>query len=267
MASSTVKSDRTGITYGDRGAGETIVLVHAFPLNREMWGDQETALAAYHRVLTPDVFGFGGSSSPEGGWSVDSYADRMAELLDGLNITGPIVLGGLSMGGYIALAFARKFPERLKGLILADTRADADSPEAKANREKTIVAMANQTSADLIEQMLPKMLAETTRQTKPEVVTKVRELASKQLRECVIAGLKALRDRPDSTASLKGFQFPVLVIVGAEEAITPLALAEAMVKELPNATLAVIPNAGHLSNLEQPEAYTAAISQWLAVIR
>ena len=267
MPNSNGKMDHAGLSYADRGVGETIVLVHAFPLNREMWAEQEVALAADYRILTTDVFGFGGSNLPEGGWSVDSYAERLAEMLDELKITGPIVLGGLSMGGYVALAFARKYPERLRGLILADTRADADSPETKANRDKSIAAMATQTSADLIEQMMPKMLSETTRNTKPAVVARVRELASKQSREGVIAGLKALRDRPDSTTSLKDFQFPVLVIVGAEDAATPPALAEAMVKELPNATLEVIPDGGHLSNLEMPEAFTAAMTRWLAVIR
>ena len=254
------------IFHNERGIGNAIVLLHAFPLDGGMWAEQTLALEGSYRVIAPDVFGFGKSGIPSGEWSIDYYAVRLAEYLDELKIADPFILGGLSMGGYIALAFARRYPERLRGLILADTRADADTPAVKEFRDKTISAMATQSAADLIEQQIPKMLSEKTRQTKPEVVAKVRELAARQTREGVIAGLKALRNRSDSTASLKGLRFPVLVIVGAEDAVTPPALAEAMVKELPNATLVVIPNAGHLSNLEMPEEFYAAITKWLALI-
>ena len=245
------------------GDKPVLVLIHAFPQDHTMWEAQAANLRTDHRVFAPDVFGFGGTPLPDEDWTIDSYADNLAAAMEELGIDTPFVLGGLSMGGYIALAFARKFPERLRGLILADTRADADTEEAKANREKTIAAMATQTPADLIEQMLPKLLCESTRASKPEIVERVRTTASRQSREGVIAALKALRDRSDSTASLKNMPFPTLVIVGAEDAITPPALAEAMVKELPNATLEVIANAGHLSNLEQPEAFATAIRNWM----
>ena len=170
------------------------------------------------------------------------------------------------MGGYIALAFAKEYPEKLRGLILADTRADADSSEAKANREKSITAMATQSPADFIEGMIPKVLGETTRNSRPEIVDRVRSIGSRQSREGIIAALKALRDRSDSTEILSEIEVPTLVIVGAEDIVTPPALSEAMAKALPEATLEVIPEAGHLSNMEQPAAFTAAVRKWLATI-
>ena len=238
---------------------ETLVLIHAFPLDRGMWQSQVEALADRFRVLTPDVFGFGDSPVPAGGWTMDSMAVELAAWLDSLGIRDKVILGGLSMGGYIALAFAKRFPERLRGLILADTRADADTPEARATRNETIDFVKANSAAVLIEKMLPKLLATNS----PSEVARVKELASKQSVEGVVAALVALRDRPDSTAAMKAFKFPTLVIVGEHDAITPPALAEAMMAELPQGTLVTIPGAGHLANLEQPAAFAEAIRTWV----
>src|SRR5215471_21046670 len=134
--------------------------MHAFPLDRSMWRPQLAALADAYRVIAPDVFGFGESGLPAGGWTVDSMAAAVGKLLDKLGISTPVVLGGLSMGGYITMAFARRFPDRLRGLILADTRAESDSAEGKANRDKTIALAREKGSAAVFEQMLPKMLTE-----------------------------------------------------------------------------------------------------------
>lgn len=241
-----------------------MVLIHAFPLDRGMWQAQVEAFADHYRVLTPDVFGFGATPLPEGGWTMASMADALAEALDERGIRDGVILGGLSMGGYIALAFAKRFPERLRGLILADTRADADTVEMKATRNETIEFVRGSSAAALIEKQLPKMLGPKTHAEHPGAVARVRELASKQTVPAVIAALAALRDRPDSLAALEAFDFPTLVIVGAEDAITPPALAEVIVKKLKRGTLATIPDAGHLSNLERPEAFNAAVRDWLA---
>ncbi len=254
------------IAYDDAGSGPPVVLIHAFPLCREMWAPQRLALAKTYRVLTPDVFGFGDSDLPADGWTMDGQADAFAAWLTGIGVTRPVVFGGLSMGGYIALAFARRHPHLVKGLILADTRADADSAETKANRDKTIEFVNQNSAAAQIDKMLPAMLGRFTRDDRPEVVAEVRRMGSAQTVPGVVAAVKAIRDRPDSTASLAAFQFPVLVIVGSDDAITPPALAAAMVEELPDATEEVLDSAGHLSNLESPEAFTAAVTRWLAAI-
>jgi pimeloyl-ACP methyl ester carboxylesterase len=252
----------TTLAYDDRGVGPPLVLVHAFPLDRRMWDAQAEALSATHRVLTPDVFGFGGSGLPAGGWTVDSMADTLADWLTALGVE-QVVIGGLSMGGYITLAFARRHANRVSGLILADTRADADTAEAKANREKTITMVEEKGSAALIEQMLPKMVCDATRTNKPNVIEAVRSLATAQTVPGVTAALRALRDRPDSTPDLDGYRFPVLVVVGRDDAITPPELSKAMVAKLPTATYEVLPDAGHLANLETPAEFTAAVRRWL----
>lgn len=254
------------IAFDDAGSGSPMVLIHAFPLCREMWAPQRLALAKTHRVLTPDVFGFGDSDLPADGWTMDGQADAFAAWLTGIGVTGPVVFGGLSMGGYIAFAFARRHPHLVKGLILADTRADADSAEAKANRDKTIEFVNRNSAAAQIDKMLPNMVSRLTRDHRPEVVVEVRRMGSAQTVPGVVAAVKAIRDRPDSTANLAGFQFPVLVIVGSDDAITPPALAAAMVGELPDATEEVLDSAGHLSNLESPEAFTTAVTRWLTAI-
>jgi 3-oxoadipate enol-lactonase len=256
----------TPIAYDDRGTGTTLVLVHAFPLCRAIWAPQVPALADTCRVLTPDVFGFGESGLPAGGWTVDAMADALADWLSGIGVTGSVVFGGLSMGGYIALAFARRHPDRVKGLILADTRADADTPEAKANRDKTIALVEEKGPAVLIEQMMPKMVSDTTRQERPKVVEAVRAMGAAQTVAGVAAGLRALRDRPDSTSALNTFRFPVLVLVGGDDALTPPALAHAMEEKLSDVTLETLWSAGHLSNLETPDEFTMAVRRWVGAI-
>jgi pimeloyl-ACP methyl ester carboxylesterase len=243
---------------------QTLVLIHAFPQDHAMWEEQAQAFRTEYRVFTPDVFGFGGSPLPDGDWTIEDFADELAGAMEQLGIREPFVLGGLSMGGYVALAFAKEYPEKLRGLILADTRADADSAEAKANREKSIAALATQTPAEFIEGMIPKVLGDTTRKSRPEIVERVRAIGSRQSREGIVAALKALRDRSDSTDELEDIEVPTLVIVGAEDTVTPPAISEAMAKVLPNATLEVIAEAGHLSNMEQPAAFTAAMRKWLS---
>ena len=252
------------LALAEVGRGPALVLIHAFPLDRGMWQAQVDAFADRYRVLTPDVFGFGASPLPEEGWTMDSMAYALAESLDDRGIRDGVILGGLSMGGYIALAFAKRYPERLRGLILADTRADADTAEMKTTRNETIEFVKGSSAAALIEKQLPKMLGPETLAHRPGVVARVRQLAAKQTVPAVVAALQALRDRSDSTASLKEFEFPTLVIVGAEDAITPPALADAMMRELTHGTLATIPDAGHLSNFERPEAFNKAVSGWIA---
>src|SRR5262249_44235538 len=153
---------------------------HAFPLARAMWRPQVAALKGDHRVLAPDLRGFGGTGVFTSAPSVGQMADDVAGLLDALKIAGPVVLGGLSMGGYVALSFAERHPARLRGLVLADTRSEADAPEAKANRDRMANLARTQGAAAVAEQMLPKLLSDETRARRPEVVDEVRRIALAQ---------------------------------------------------------------------------------------
>lgn len=252
------------LAYTDTAAGPTLVLLHAFPLDREMWRPQLAALAGTARVLAVDLPGFGRSPLPANPWTIDSAADQVAALLDALGQTGRVVVGGLSMGGYVAMAFARKYPDRLAGLILADTRAEPDDDAAKGNRGKMIELAKTQGAAAVADVMLPKLLAESTREKRPDVASLVRTLAAKQKPEAVAAALAALRDRPDAGPGLDTVSAPTLVIVGEHDAVTPPALAAGMAGRVYGSEQVTIPRAGHLSNLENPEAFNAAVARFLA---
>lgn len=255
------------IEYDEVGRGLPVVLLHAFPLARGLWRPQVEALANEYRLIVPDLRGFGGTSPFDGPPSVERMADDVAGLLDAINQRGPVVLGGLSMGGYVALAFARRHAARLRGLLLADTKAEADTPEARANRDKMIEFAQSHTAAEVVEQLLPKLLGDETRAKRPEVVDEVRNLASAQKPTAIIEALRALRDRPDATPELGRIVVPTLIVVGAEDTLTPPDVAQAMASRIPNARLEVIAGAGHLANLERPDAFNAALRSFLQAIR
>ncbi|HEX4590790.1 MAG TPA: alpha/beta fold hydrolase [Gemmataceae bacterium] len=255
-------SGRT-FAYDDAGVGQpTLVLIHAFPLSREMWKPQVETLSPEFRVLAPDLPGFGGTAGFSDNPSVDRMAEAVAEFLDALSLTEPIVLAGLSMGGYVALAFARKHRDRLRGLILADTRAEPDDAAAQANRDKMIAFAKDHSALDVIDQMLPKMVSDETRSQRPKVVDEVRRIAAAQPIGGIINALPALRDRPDARSDLADIAVPTLVIVGAEDALTPPALSKELAVRL-RAVLEIVPGAGHLSNLEKPAEFTAAVRRFL----
>ena len=246
----------TQLRYEELGTGTPLVLLHAFPLDRTMYAPQH-GLAKSHRLLLPDFPGFGQSPRHEG-WTVDSAADAVAEWLDELNITEPVVLGGMSMGGYVALAFARNHPGKLKGLILADTRSEPDGAEAKANRDKSIATVKEAGVPAFFAGMLPKLVAPANER----LYVELRQMVALQSPEGVSDALLALRDRPEATPGLASVSVPTLVIVGELDALTPPSASEAMMKHLPNGTLVVIPGAGHLSNIEAPAEFNAAITTW-----
>ena len=208
-----------------------VVLLHGFPLDRTMWKPQLEELQDQCRVIAPDFRGFGGTSAALSNVSIDQFADDVAGLLDALKIKQPVVVGGLSMGGYVALSFARRHAARLGGLILADTRAEADSPESRANRDKMIAFAKTNPASSVIEQMLPRLIGGETQVHHPEIAGTLRALGSRQSTAGIVAALQALRDRPDATAGLAAIRVPTLVVVGAEDILTPPASSEAMVAE------------------------------------
>jgi len=262
MNSMILRASQTSIAYEDRGTGPVVVLLHAFPLDSGMWRPQIDHLTSDYRVIAPDFPGFG-ASAVSAGLTVDSAADVVAELLDHLGINDRVVVGGVSMGGYVSLAFARLYPQRLGGLILADTKADADDEAARAGRDRLIQLAADKGVSALVEQLLPKLVGPTTVAQRPQVVEEVRSIAVRQSPEGIVAALKALRERPDAGPGLAHIAVPPQVIVGEEDTITPPEKARQLVETIPNARLVAIPGAGHLSNLENATAFNTAVREFL----
>jgi pimeloyl-ACP methyl ester carboxylesterase len=251
------------LAYDASGSGRPLLLVHGYPLNRALWRPQVENLVDAARVIAPDLRGHGESNVPDQPYTIERLADDLAELLDELGLAEPVVVGGLSMGGYVALAFYRRHQARVAGLILAATRAGADSEAGKANRDKAIALAREKGVGAIAESMLPKMLAPETYQAHPGLVEHARHIMAETPLNGVIGDLTAMRDRPDSTELLGSILEPVLVIHGQEDQLIPPTEAEAAFARLPNARLALVPRAGHLVNLEQPEAFNAEVRTFL----
>lgn len=239
-----------------------LVLLHAFPLHAGMWAAQREAMTP--QVICPDQRGFGSARLLAGDLpSVDTLADDVADLLDAQGINEPIALGGLSMGGYVAMAFWRRHRSRVAALILADTKAGADGPEAAADRERIATEVEAAGSSAQLVSMLPKLLGTTTREQRPDVVAEVSAMIEAADPHAVAWAQRAMAGRPDSFSDLALVDVPALVIVGAQDALSPPTEARAMADAMPGARLVELPGAGHLSALETPEAFTAAVRDFL----
>jgi 3-oxoadipate enol-lactonase len=263
MKTSQAESRGATIAYDEVGTGVPVVLLHAFPFDREMWAPQRDGLAAVARIFAPDFPLFGQSTASREVFTMDSAADTIADFLTKIGVTEKVVLGGLSMGGYVAMAFARRHADRLRGLIFADTKSDPDDDTAKANREKTIALAREKGTAAVVETMLPKLLSDETRKLMPDVVETAKTIGNRQSVAAVTMALAALRDRPDSNPGLASITVPTLVIVGEHDAITPPAAASKIANAVPGSKLVTIPGAGHLSNLENPVAFNTTVRSFL----
>lgn len=250
------------LAWEEAGQGLPVVLLHAFPLNRRMWEAQREELAPRYRVLTPDFRGHGESQVPEEDSTMERLAEDLRGLLDELGFER-VVLGGLSMGGYAAFAFLRRYAARVKGLILADTRAGADTDEGRRGRFELAAVAEKEGSAAVAERLLPKLLAASTFENQLQVVATVREMILSTPPAGIARALRGMAARPDSTSLLGGIACPTLVLVGEQDTLTPPAEAEAMARAIPGVKLVKIPAAGHLSNLEQPVAFTRALQEFL----
>ncbi|MFC4004833.1 alpha/beta fold hydrolase [Prauserella oleivorans] len=241
-----------------------LVLLHAYPVDARMWNAVREPLAARTRLITPDQRGLGRTPLPETDRepSLDDAARDVLALLDRLELDR-VVLGGCSMGGYVTLAVLRAAPERIAGLVLVDTKAGADTDEARANRLTAAErAESEGITGWLADAMVPNLLSEQTRQARPEVVATVRELIEAQAPAGVAWAQRAMAARPDSTEALRQAGVPALVIVGEQDTVTPPDEARAMADALPDARLEVLPGAGHLTPLEAPDAVAKAILDW-----
>ncbi len=258
--------DGGAIEYDARGEGRTLLLLHAFPLGMSMWEAQCEALSPRFRVVRFDARGFGGSDPVPGPLTMEKIADDAVALLDLLGIDRAVV-GGCSMGGYAALALARRHPHRLSGLVLQDTRAGADSEEAKAGRRALASRVLETGPEAAAEAFLPKLVGETTRRERPGLVDDLRRRILATPAPAIASALFGLAARDDSGPTLAAVRVPTLVLVGEEDVITPPPEAEAMARAIRRAKLVKVPRAGHLANLECPEAVNAALAAFLGGLR
>ena len=248
--------------YTEQGSGSPVVLLHGFPLDSTMWAAQIGALAdAGHRVIAPDLRGFGGSKSGSP-VTIASLAADVHALLSALGAL-PCVLAGLSMGGYVALAYATRYGADLRGLALVDTKAEADTAEGREGRGKMIDLVRKEGSGAVADQMMPKMLAKDAADQRPGTAQALRRMMEACPPKTIEHALAAMRDRPDRSGELSSIKVPTLVIVGDSDQITPPQAAQAMADKIPDARLVTIRGAGHMSPMEQPEQVNRAIKTFL----
>jgi 3-oxoadipate enol-lactonase len=263
--------DSLEFTYQDQGSGQPVVLLHGFPLDSRMWSPQIEALSKSCRVIAPNLRGFGGSGLKPGdvtrGVSMAEYASDIDKLLDAINVSEPVILCGFSMGGYIMWQFLRQFPGPVKAFVSCDTRAIADTPEAKAGRLKSADEVLKSGVESVVTTMLPKLVAESTRQNQPEVVEHLTAIMRSCPPEAVAAALRGMAERPDVTVELSSFTQPALVVVGADDAISSSQEMRGIADKLPNAKFVEIPNSGHMTTLENPAAVNAALSGFVESLR
>ncbi|MGH2786980.1 MAG: alpha/beta fold hydrolase [Actinomycetota bacterium] len=260
----TTEVDGVRISYTDTGgSGTPVVFIHAFPLSAEMWEPQVEALRDRARLVTVDLRGFGDSDAPEDrdSYSVSIFARDVKGALDDAGVERA-VLCGLSMGGYVAFEFWRRYRDAVAGLILADTRAEADAPEGVEKRTGQQQQVADNGIEELADALTTALLSETTREAKPDVVKRARSLMN-QPAAGYIGALEALKKRPDSTADLAGIDVPCTVIVGEHDGLTPPEMSRKIHEHVAGSQLVVIPDAGHLSSLEDPQAFNGGLADFL----
>jgi 3-oxoadipate enol-lactonase len=252
------------VSVTETGAGAAVVFLHAFPLGAHMWAPQFAAVPSGWRAVAPDFRGLG--RSPRGvppARDVRDHAQDVWALVDALGL-GQVVLAGLSMGGYVALEAWRQRPASVRGLVLADTRAEPDTDEAGAKRRVMQDKARREGVAAVVDAMLPGLLGATTQVADPHLAVQVRAWAAEATPDGVVDALEALRTRPDSRPDLGRIGIPTLVIVGEEDTLTPPAAARTIAEGIAGASLVTIAGAGHLANVEQPKAFNTALAEWLA---
>lgn len=251
--------------YDVDGAGPPVVLLHGFPLHRAMWHPQVAALRDRFSVITPDFRGFGESAVPGGALTVDDYAQDVLRLLDALGHER-VILGGCSMGGYVAFRVVAQAPARISALLIADSRAEPDTDEGRQRRYAGIKRIETEGPAGFLEEFAANLVGPTTKAKRPAVVEAVRKIIGSPRPQSLTAAIAAVAARPDSRPLLGSIAAPALVVVGEEDTLTPPASAEVMAQGMPRARLVTIPAAGHLSNLEAPDAFNRATREFLLAL-
>ncbi len=239
----------------------TLICLHAFPLNARMWEPQLTLSTAGWRVIAPHFPGVQDNQDAEGSFAVAAAA--VVDLCERLGVDAPAVCG-LSMGGYLAFALVRRARGLVRALVLCDTRAEADTPQAREGRLTMLATLRERGVAAIAEEMIPRLLGDTTKQHRPAVAERVRSLALSNQRDGIAGVLTAMMTREDAVALLPTIGCPTLIIVGSEDVLTPPPMSEAMHRAIGGSELVIVERAGHLPNLEQPERFNAVLSRFLA---
>lgn len=255
-----VKIDGVEIGYDDRGQGLPVVLIHGFPFSRQMWQPQTAALTRRHRLITPDLRGFGESAGTPS--SVEQLAEDVHILAENLKLP-PFVLGGFSMAGYVLFRYLARHADRVKAMMLLDTRAEPDSAEGRDRRYASIARLKEEGPDRFLEDFLRLVVSPQTLDTRPEIAAEVRRLMERKRIESLAGALRALAERPDSTPLLANIHLPTLIVVGEDDKATPVESARKMHDAIKGSRLVVIPGAGHVSNIEQPEQFNAALTEFL----
>ncbi len=259
-----VQAGDVALQVVERGRGMPILLVHGFPLEHSMWDAQIAQLSRRWRVIAPDLAGFGGSQARDGVATMEQMADDLAALLDALEISEPVVLCGLSMGGYVAFQFWRKYVSRLRGLVLCDTRAVADAPEAAQARLKVAEQVLRAGVGGVVDAMMPKLFAPSSLEKHVDAIRVQREKMLAAAPQGVAAALTGMAARPDVRGDLPRIALPTLVVVGQHDVLATVDEMRAMAQAIPGAQFVVIPESGHMAPLENPAAFQAAIEPFLA---
>jgi len=251
------------LRYLEAGEGRPLVLLHAFPLSADQWLPQLHRVPPGWRFIAPDLRGFRGvgpafEDNGIDGIRMDGYADDVLALMAHLDVRRAVV-AGVSMGGYVALAIWRRASTRMAGLVLSNTRAAADSDQGRAGRDRMIELARREGAAGIAREMVPKLLGATTHADQPDLADAVRRLILVNSTDAIVAGLGAMKTRPDSTPLLADITCPTLIIAGEEDAIIPVSEAEAMHQAIRGSSLVVLPKVGHLSNLEAPAVWGSAL--------
>lgn len=254
------------IDFREEGAGIPVIFLHAFPLNQSQWDDQFAALRNHCRTITLDLRGFGKSDAPQGPYLMDQMAADLRGLMAVLDIDRAVLVG-LSMGGYISLAFYRTYPHAVRALVLADTRAGADTHEARERRLNSARKAEREGSRAIGEDMVPLLLGRTTLESRPSVVERVRTMIEANSPQGIAGAQRGMAERRDSSDVLPGIDFPVLIIVGTEDTLTPVAEAESLRSGIRGSRLRTIESAGHLSNIERPEEFNAVLTEFIESVK
>ena len=250
----------------DVGTGTPLVLLHAFPLNAAMWLAQREGLANRFRVITPDLRGFGGSTLGDDEPSVDAMADDVARMCRRLGVRRAVV-GGLSMGGYVAMALCRRHPDLVLGVVLAATRAAADTAPVREDRLRQAGQLERDGTAQiLVDEVLPDLVGPTTYRQRALIFGRVRGLVQSAPPRAAAWAQRAMAGRPEAFETLRALPVPALVLIGDEDALATEAEARAMADAAPNAELLVVPRAGHLSPVEQPDLFNQAVADFTAAL-
>jgi pimeloyl-ACP methyl ester carboxylesterase len=244
-----------------------LVLLHAFPIGANLWEPQMRAVPAGWRLITPDLRGFGGTTEMDSlsALSMADFADDVMDLLGELGITHAVI-GGCSMGGYAVFALYQSAPHLFDGMILANTRANADSPEARANRRNMLALVDREGPSGVARDMMPKLLGKTTHETEPEIEATIRRLIKQQSPIAIRTAIHRMMHRPDSLPLLPQVAVPTLVVTGEEDEMIPVDESRRIASGISGAQLVIIPRAGHLANIEQPEAFNDAVNAFLKTL-